>query len=108
MTFFLAALWHGIHVGYFIFYFGLMLLDVTWKLVPSTKLAQSIASLLPDFFLEHIVSRGLSHMIIAYLSVAFYFLVADRVFPIYKDMFYCWHIFMILMCLVSAALPKVP
>ena len=107
-TFLMASLWHGLYVGYFLFYLGLMLIDLTWKLVPSTKLAQSIASLLPDFFLEHILCRGLTHVILAYLSVTFHFMVARRLLPIYQELYYCWHVFMILLCLVSAVLPKVP
>ena len=47
-TFLVSAIWHGIYFGYFAFFSGSALADITWKVVSKVAVAQKIRAMIPD------------------------------------------------------------
>ena len=47
-TFAVSAFFHGFYIGYYLFFFGLFLLDFGWKLMGGTALAASISNKMPE------------------------------------------------------------
>ena len=105
-TFFFGALWHGFYFGYFAMYSSLALLDLTWKLVPGTKLAHLLSTLIPSFLLEHVISRVLSQALLGFTCIPFILLELNPILLYWKNLIYYGYVLMITSCVVSSLLPK--
>ena len=92
ITFTVSAIWHGFYPGYYVFFTGAALMDY------HSKLAEK--ALAPYFsWLPFTVVRALSflwcYLGCAYFSIGFSLLSFERFYPVYKQLYYYFHIVLI-------------
>ena len=47
-TFSISAIFHGYYIGYYLFFSGLFLMDLAWKLMGATAVATAVSKRLPE------------------------------------------------------------
>merc|ERR1712223_2130119 len=69
-TFAVSAFFHGFYIGYYLFFFGLFLLDFAWKLMGSTTLATNSSKRAPEK-LARLIRTAIIQVVLRYLSIPF-------------------------------------
>ena len=69
-TFLVSAFFHGFYIGYYLFFFGLFLLDFAWKLMGSTTLATNSSKRVPEKF-ARLIRTAIIQVVLRYISIPF-------------------------------------
>lgn len=104
-TFVISAYWHGFFFGYYSFFIGLGLMDIAWKVVPKTQIAQTIAEIVPNPIMR-VFNWYICHFALSYFGITFYFLLVQPNLQIWDSLYYVGHWCTIGAIILSSILPK--
>lgn len=104
-TFAVSAGFHGFYHGYFGFFVGLMLIDVTWKICDSTVLVGKIRAKYPARIVT-LISVALAQLNLRFLSVPFWILTWKESNEYYKCFGYAGFSIPTVILIVALMLPK--
>ena len=104
-VFITSAYWHGFYFGYYAFFTGVFLMDLAWKTVPKTQLAQSALRVLPQpvvFF----VNWYLCFCAISYFGMPYCFYLFHPTMQMWDNFYYLGHWGTIAVIIIASLLPK--
>lgn len=104
-TFAVSAGFHGFYHGYYGFFAGLMLIDVTWKICDSTRLVGSIRQKLPPRIVT-LLSVILAQLNLRFLTIPFALLTWKESNEYYKTFNYAGFTIPTAVLVLALLLPK--
>lgn len=105
LTYLASSVWHGFEVGFYLCFVTFGFLDIFFRLLASTKVAEFVESIVPKVILKVLVTCC-ALFCMNYSVLGFILLKWDRVIPAWAAFGYCVHYMILIGLPLALLLPK--
>ena len=105
MTNFVSAYWHGFYIGFYVFFGGLFLNDLLWKMWGQTALAATVSESVPSVILR-VFNWWACGTLILFWGISYCLYELGPTMRLWENWYYIPHIVSFGGLLIAAILPK--